>query len=131
MDAGKFPESWGWDRPVKCEFCYELDHSYRENVDPPKTSDEDRKFIPQYISRKPTDPRSSGALAATSSWNGPTFPPPQGDGMGRGLSEVHRQKHPVFTVGFVHVPKIHQLVAQYPGRINFELRYHAQRVPAA
>ena len=26
-----------------------------------------------------------------------------------------------FTVGFVHVPKIHQLVAQYPGRINFEL----------
>jgi len=26
-----------------------------------------------------------------------------------------------FTVGFVHVPKIHQLAAQYPGRINFEL----------
>ena len=26
-----------------------------------------------------------------------------------------------FTVGFVHVPKIHQLTAQYPGRINFEL----------
>jgi hypothetical protein len=26
-----------------------------------------------------------------------------------------------FTVGYVHVPKIHQLVAQFPGRINFEL----------
>ncbi|MGH7164237.1 MAG: hypothetical protein ACREIS_01785, partial [Nitrospiraceae bacterium] len=26
-----------------------------------------------------------------------------------------------FTVGFVHVPKIHQLAEQYPGRINFEL----------
>jgi hypothetical protein len=26
-----------------------------------------------------------------------------------------------FTVGFVHVPKIHQLAARYPGRINFEL----------
>ena len=26
-----------------------------------------------------------------------------------------------FTVGFVHVPKIHRLVEQYPGRINFEL----------
>jgi hypothetical protein len=26
-----------------------------------------------------------------------------------------------FTVGFVHVPKIHQLSEQYPGRINFEL----------
>ena len=26
-----------------------------------------------------------------------------------------------FTVGFIHVPKIHQLASQYPGRINFEL----------
>lgn len=42
-----------------------------------------------------------------------------------------------FTVGFVHVPKIHQLVAQYPGRINFELsvitlsKYREQLMPHA
>ena len=29
MDAGKIPLSLGRDCPVKCEFCYELDHSYR------------------------------------------------------------------------------------------------------
>jgi hypothetical protein len=40
-------------------------------------------------------------------------------------------------VGFVHVPKIHQLVAQYPGRINFELsvitlgRYRQKLMPHA
>ena len=42
-----------------------------------------------------------------------------------------------FTVGFVHVPKIHQLAEQYPGRINFELsvitlsRYREQMMPHA
>ena len=41
---------------MKCEFCYEIDHSYRETLDPPKTTDEDWKFILDYISRKPTDP---------------------------------------------------------------------------
>ena len=45
MDAGKIPISLGRDCPVKCEFCYELDHSYRETLDPPKTTDEDWKFI--------------------------------------------------------------------------------------
>ncbi len=34
MDAGKIPLSLGRDCPVKCEFCYELDHSYRETLDP-------------------------------------------------------------------------------------------------
>ena len=45
MEAGKIPLSLGRDCPVKCEFCYELDHSYRETLDPPKTSDDDWKFI--------------------------------------------------------------------------------------
>src|SRR2546428_985468 len=27
----------------------------------------------------------------------------------------------MFTVGYVHVPKIHQLAAQYPNRMNFDL----------
>ena len=35
---------------------------------------------------------------------------------------IHTDKNvQFFTVGFVHVPKIHRLVEQYPGRINFEL----------
>jgi len=56
MEGGKIPISLGKTCPVKCEFCYEIDHSYRETLDPPKTTDEDWKFILDYISRKPTDP---------------------------------------------------------------------------
>lgn len=55
MDGGKFPKSWK-ECPVKCEFCYELDHSYRETLDPPKTTQEDWEFILNYINTKPTDP---------------------------------------------------------------------------
>ena len=51
MDAGKIPISLGRDCPVKCEFCYELDHSYRETLDPPKTTDEDWTYILDYISK--------------------------------------------------------------------------------
>ena len=56
MDGGKIPLSLGKACPVQCAFCYELDHSYRETADPPKTTDEDWKFILDYISRKPTNP---------------------------------------------------------------------------
>ena len=56
MDAGKIPLSLGKNCPVKCEFCYEIDHSYRETLDPPKTSKEDWKYILEYIQKKPTDP---------------------------------------------------------------------------
>src|SRR6476619_6933063 len=102
MDAGKIPISLGKTCPVKCEFCYELDHSYRETLEPPKTTQEDWQFILDYVKSKHTDKNL-------------TF----------------------FTVGFVHVPKIHQLVAQYPGRINFELsvitlgRYRQKLMPHA
>ena len=41
MDSGKIPISLGKSCPVKCEFCYELDHSYRETLEPPKTTQED------------------------------------------------------------------------------------------
>ena len=56
LDAGKIPISLGKNCPVQCEFCYELDHSYRETLDPPKTTQEDWKFILDYINKKPTDP---------------------------------------------------------------------------
>ena len=35
LDAGKIPISLGKGCPVQCEFCYELDHSYRETLDEP------------------------------------------------------------------------------------------------
>ena len=56
MDAGKIPLSLGKKCPVECTFCYELDHSYRETQDPPKTTQDDWEFILNYINAKPTDP---------------------------------------------------------------------------
>jgi len=122
MDAGKIPLSLGRDCPVKCEFCYELDHSYRETLDPPKTSDEDWKYILDYISRKPTDPKQFWCLGGNEfmEWTDLFLHPKAMEWVEDFLKYTDKSIQ-FFTVGFVHVPKIHQLVAQYPGRINFEL----------
>jgi hypothetical protein len=122
MDAGKIPLSLGRDCPVKCEFCYELDHSYRETLDPPKTSDEDWKFILEYISRKPTDPTQFWCLGGNEfmEWTDLFLHPKAMEWVEDFLKYTDKSIQ-FFTVGFVHVPKIHQLAAQYPGRINFEL----------
>ncbi|MEQ1794111.1 MAG: hypothetical protein ABL970_07975 [Nitrospira sp.] len=122
MDAGKIPLSLGRDCPVKCEFCYELDHSYRETLDPPKTTDEDWKFILDYISKKPTDPKQFWCLGGNEfmEWTD-LFLHPKAMEWVEDFLKFTDKSIQFFTVGFVHVPKIHQLVAQYPGRINFEL----------
>jgi hypothetical protein len=122
MDAGKIPLSLGRDCPVKCEFCYELDHSYRETLDPPKTSDEDWKYILDYISNKPTDPKQFWCLGGNEfmEWTDLFLHPKAMEWVEDFLKYTDKSIQ-FFTVGFVHVPKIHQLVAQYPGRINFEL----------
>lgn len=122
MDAGKIPLSLGRDCPVKCEFCYELDHSYRETLDPPKTTDEDWKYILDYISRKPTDPKQFWCLGGNEfmEWTDLFLHPKAMEWVEDFLKYTDKSIQ-FFTVGFVHVPKIHQLVAQYPGRINFEL----------
>ena len=122
MDAGKIPMSLGRDCPVKCEFCYELDHSYRETLDPPKTSDEDWKYILDYISKKPTDPKQFWCLGGNEfmEWTD-LFLHPKAMEWVEDFLKFTDKSIQFFTVGFVHVPKIHQLVAQYPGRINFEL----------
>jgi hypothetical protein len=122
MDAGKIPLSLGRDCPVKCEFCYELDHSYRETLDPPKTTDEDWKFILDYISRKPTDPKQFWCLGGNEfmEWTDLFLHPKAMEWVEDFLKYTDKSIQ-FFTVGFVHVPKIHQLAAQYPGRINFEL----------
>lgn len=122
MDAGKIPLSLGRDCPVKCEFCYELDHSYRETLDPPKTSDEDWKYILDYISKKPTDPKQFWCLGGNEfmEWTDLFLHPKAMEWVEDFLKYTDKSIQ-FFTVGFVHVPKIHQLVARYPGRINFEL----------
>ena len=122
MDAAKIPLSLGRDCPVKCEFCYELDHSYRETLDPPKTTDEDWKFILDYISKKPTDPKQFWCLGGNEymEWTDLFLHPKAMEWVEDFLTYTDKSIQ-FFTVGFVHVPKIHQLVAHFPGRINFEL----------
>jgi len=122
MDGGKIPLSLGKSCPVKCEFCYELDHSYRETLDPPKTTDEDWKYILDYISKKPTNPLQFWCIGGNEymEWTDLFLHPKTMEWIEDFLQYTDKSIT-FFTVGFVHVPKIHQLAAQYPGRINFEL----------
>lgn len=136
MDAGKIPLSLGKRCPVKCEFCYELDHSYRETLDPPKTTQEDWEFILNYINSKPTDPLQFWCLGGNEymEWTDLFLHPKAMEWVEDFLKYTDKNIQ-FFTVGFVHVPKIHRLAAQYPGRINFELsvitlgRYRQQLMP--
>jgi len=138
MDAGKLPLSLGKTCPVKCEFCYELDHSYRETLEPPKTSQEDWEFMLDYINQKPTDPQQFWCLGGNEymEWTD-LFLHPKAMEWVEDFLRFTDKNLTFFTVGFVHVPKIHQLAAQYPGRINFELsvitmgRYRQQLMPHA
>jgi hypothetical protein len=122
MDAGKLPISLGKSCPVQCEFCYELDHSYRETLEPPKTTQEDWEFMLDYINGKPTDPLQFWCLGGNEymEWTDLFLHPKAMEWVEDFLKYTDKNIQ-FFTVGFVHVPKIHQLAAQYPGRINFEL----------
>jgi len=138
MDAGKIPISLGKTCPVKCEFCYELDHSYRETLEPPKTTQEDWQFILDYVNSKPTDPTQFWCLGGNEymEWTDLFLHPKAMEWVEDFMKHTDKNLT-FFTVGFVHVPKIHQLVAQYPGRINFELsvitlgRYRQKLMPHA
>lgn len=138
MDAGKIPLSLGKTCPVRCEFCYEIDHSYRETLDPPKTSQDDWEFILDYINAKPTDPMQFWCLGGNEymEWTDLFLHPKAMEWVEDFLKYTDKNIQ-FFTVGFVHVPKIHQLAAQYPGRINFELSvitlgsYRARLMPHA
>lgn len=138
MDGGKIPLSLGKECPVKCEFCYELDHSYRETLDPPKTTQEDWEFMLNYINSKPTDPFQYWCLGGNEymEWTDLFLHPKAMEWVEDFLKYTDKNIQ-FFTVGFVHVPKIHQLFVQYPGRINFELsvitlgKYRQQLMPHA
>ena len=122
MDGGKIPLSLGKKCPVQCEFCYELDHSYRETLDPPKTTQEDWEFMLNYINSLPTDPLQFWCLGGNEfmEWTDLFLHPKAMEWLEDFLKHTDKNVQ-FFTVGFVHVPKIHRLVDQYPGRINFEL----------
>lgn len=122
MDAGKIPLSLGKKCPVQCEFCYEIDHSYRETLEPPKTSQQDWEYILDYINGKPTDSTQFWCLGGNEymEWTDLFLHPKAMEWVEDFLKYTDKNIQ-FFTVGFVHVPKIHQLAAQYPGRINFEL----------
>ena len=122
IEGGKIPISLGKTCPVKCEFCYEIDHSYRETLDPPKTTDEDWKFILDYISRKPTDPMQFWCLGGNEymEWTDLFLHPKAMEWVEDFLTFTDKNIT-FFTVGYVQVPKIHELAARFPGRINFEL----------
>ncbi|MFQ5991070.1 MAG: hypothetical protein ACE5NA_01420 [Nitrospiraceae bacterium] len=122
MDGGKIPISLGKSCPVQCEFCYELDHTYRETSEPPKTTQEDWEFILDYINRKPTDPLQFWCLGGNEymEWTD-LFLHPKAMEWVEDFLKYTDKNILFFTVGFVHVPKIHQLTSRYPGRINFEL----------
>ena len=138
IDGGKIPLSLGKECPVKCEFCYELDHSYRETLDPPKTTQEDWEFMLNYINSKPTDPLQYWCLGGNEymEWTDLFLHPKAMEWVEDFLKYTDKSIQ-FFTVGFVHVPKIHQLFVQYPGRINFELsvitlgKYRQQLMPHA
>ncbi len=138
MDAGKIPLSLGKQCPVECTFCYELDHSYRETQDPPKTTQDDWEFILNYINAKPTDPMQFWCLGGNEymEWTDLFLHPKAMEWVEDFLKHTDKNIQ-FFTVGFVHVPKIHKLAEQYPGRINFELsvitlsQYRQQMMPHA
>ena len=122
MDGLKIPISLGKTCPVKCEFCYEIDHSYRETLDPPKTTDEDWKFIMDYINSKPSDPMQFWCLGGNEymEWTDLFLHPKAMEWVEDFLVSTDKNIT-FFTVGYVQVPKIHELAARFPGRINFEL----------
>jgi hypothetical protein len=122
LEGGKIPISLGKTCPVKCEFCYEIDHSYRETLDPPKTTEEDWKFIIDYLNKKPTDPMQYWCLGGNEymEWTDLFLHPKAMEWVEDFLTSTDKNIS-FFTVGYVQVPKIHQLAARYPGRINFEL----------
>src|SRR5438309_10420517 len=65
MEKRKIPLSIGKTCPVKCTFCYEIDHGYRKTEERGKTTQEDWDFTLDYISRNPTPPRAPRARGGT------------------------------------------------------------------
>ena len=122
MEKRKIPVSIGKTCPVKCTFCYEIDHSYRDTLEPGKTTQEDWNYILDYISKKPTRANENWVWGGNEymEWTDLFLHPKAMEWLEDFLKYTDKLVT-IFTVGYVHVPRIHQLAVQYPNRINFEL----------
>ena len=122
MEKRKIPLSIGKTCPVQCTFCYEIDHGYRDTTEPGKTTQEDWNFILDYISRKPTRPGEQWVWGGNEymAWTDLFLHPKAMEWLEDFLKYTDKNVT-MFTVGYVHVPKIHQLAVQYPNRISFDL----------
>ena len=66
----KIPLSLGKTCPVKCTFCYEMDHSYRKTFETPLTTQEHWEFIFNEICSFPTREEESWVLGVMNIWSG-------------------------------------------------------------
>lgn len=122
MEKRKVPLSIGKTCPVKCTFCYEIDHTYRDTEEPGRTTQEEWNFILDYISQKPTRPGEQWVWGGNEymEWTDLFLHPKAMEWLEDFLTSTDKSLT-MFTVGYVHVPKIHQLAARYPNRLNFDL----------
>lgn len=122
MDARKVPLSLGKPCPVMCTFCYEKEHLYRTTDDIQKTTQEDWEYILNYINQIPTKPGEYWVWGGNEYmvWTDLFLHPKAMDWLEDFLKYTDKNVT-IFTVGFVHVPRIHRLAETYRNRISFEL----------
>ena len=118
----KIPISLGKKCPVKCAFCYELDHSYRNTFDVPLTGQEEWRFILDTIRAMPDQDGESWVWGGNEymEWTDLFLHPRALDWMEEFL-ETTNKKITMFTVGYVEPRRMNLLAERFPGRINFEL----------
>ena len=118
----KIPLSLGKTCPVKCTFCYEMDHSYRQTFDMPLTTQEDWDFILNEIKSFPTRATESWVLGGNEymEWTDLALHPKAMEWIEEFLEKTDKNII-MFSVGYFDPKKINRLAEKYPGRINFEL----------
>ena len=118
----KIPLSLGKTCPVKCTFCYEMDHSYRQTFDMPLTTQEDWEFILNEIQTYPTRETESWVLGGNEymEWTDLALHPKAMDWIEEFLERTDKNII-MFSVGYFDPKRINRLAEKFPGRINFEL----------
>ena len=118
----KIPLSLGKTCPVKCTFCYEMDHSYRQTFDMPLTTQEDWEFILKEIQAFPTRATESWVLGGNEymEWTDLALHPKAMDWIEEFLEKTDKNII-MFSVGYFDPKRINRLAEKFPGRINFEL----------